>query len=252
MATVYVRVYAELSERLPPARRGARFAVEFQPPLTIAALLHDLALPEEEIDLLLVNGESVPLEQELSDGSMVSVYPVFESFDITSLLRVRQSPLRQPRFVLDVHLGKLASRLRLLGFDTLYRNDYTDTELLEIACQEGRVLLSKDRRLLQNERLTRGYHVREKDAHLQTEEVVRRFDLAGMIRPFSRCLCCNTLLEQAAKETVSDRLPPRVKEAYDEFWRCPTCDRVYWRGSHFEKMTGFVQRLLTNASGQGT
>jgi len=213
--------------------------------------LHDLALPEEEIDLLLVNGESVPLEQELPDGCMVSVYPVFESFDISSLLRVRQSPLRQPRFVLDVHLGKLASRLRLLGFDTLYRNDYTDTELLEIACQEGRVLLSKDRRLLQNEKLTRGYHVREKDAQLQTEEVVRRFDLAGMIKPFSRCLCCNTLLEQAAKETVRDRLPPRVKEAYDEFWRCPTCERVYWRGSHVEKMTGFVQRLLTNASGRG-
>ena len=180
-------------------------------------VIESLGVPHTEVDLILVNGASVGFDYLVRDGDRVSVYPVFESLDITPLVRVRPQPLRETRFVLDIHLGKLAVFLRMLGFDSLYRNDYRDDELARISHAEGRILLTRDRGLLKRSLVTHGYLVRSDDPREQLAEVIHRFDLRDAIQPLERCLRCNGELEPVAKEEVADRLPPRTREHYDTF-----------------------------------
>jgi uncharacterized protein len=242
-----VRFYAELNDFLVPARRYRACGVAVEPALTIGTLIERSGVPLDEVDLVLQNGEPVPFTAEVREGDRVAVYPVFESFDISSILQVRPEPLRTPRFVLDVHLGKLASFLRMLGFDSLYRGDYRDDELVRISLEQRRALLSKDRALLASPILVRSYAVRSDAPLEQTKEVILRFDLADSARPFTRCLRCNALLEGVRREEVARRLPQRVHEMYDEFQHCPACNRVYWRGTHFARMSEVVNGLLVRA-----
>lgn len=245
------RFYAELNDFLPPQKRHVAFTYPFEGRPAVKDLIEALGVPHTEVDLILANGESVDFSYTVQDGDRISVYPVFEAFDITPILRVRPKPLRVVRFVLDTHLGRLAAHLRLLGFDTLYRNDYGDEELARISRDERRILLTRDRGLLKRSMVTHGYCVRETDPRRQVVEVVRHFDLLRLIEPFRRCLRCNGLLETVAKEEIADRLPPRVRQHYEEFFRCPTCRRVYWKGSHFERLTALVQDIMERAQGEG-
>jgi uncharacterized protein with PIN domain len=180
----------------------------------------------------------------VQNGDRISVYPVFESLDVSSLTRLRPEPLREPRFVLDTHLGKLAHYLRLLGFDTLYDNGYEDDELAQISSREKRILLTRDRGLLKRSIVTHGYCVRGTNPRRQLTEVLRRFDLFEVVQPFRRCIRCNGLLEPVSKEAILHRLPPKTPEYYDEFRRCQACDQIYWKGSHFQRMQQFVERVL--------
>ncbi|MCK5571954.1 MAG: twitching motility protein PilT, partial [Bacteroidetes bacterium] len=230
MSVAYARFYAELNDRLPPAKRYVQFSHSFDDPCSVEQLLTREGVLVDEVDLVLVNGESARLSRVLKDGDRLSVYPVFESFDVRSVQNIRADPLRKPRFVLDVHLGKLASLMRMLGLDALYSNAYTDEEILAISRDEERAVLSRDRALLQHESLTRGYRVREKDPRRQVLEVLERFDLRESLAPLTRCLVCNTPLGKVAKEEVIDRLPPRVRETFEDFWQCMSCKRVFWRG----------------------
>jgi hypothetical protein len=203
-----------------------------------------LGVPHGEVDLILVDGRSVGFDHIVDDGQRISVYPVFEALDVGQVTRLRPRPLRETRFVLDTHLGQLARYLRLLGFDTLYRNDYEDPELAEIARDDGRLLLTKDRGLLKRKIVSRGYCVRETDPVLQLQEVVSRLDLRGQFEPFKRCLRCNGLIEAVAKAAVVDELPADTRRYYDEFRRCTACGRVYWKGSHYERMRKFLALTL--------
>jgi uncharacterized protein with PIN domain len=209
-------------------------------------MLEAIHVPTSEVDLVLVNGESVDLSHVIKHDDRVSVYPVFESFDIASLAKLRPRPLRKIRFVLDVHLGKLASHLRMLGFDTLYRSDYTDDDLVSISKNELRTLLSRDQRLLNEESITRGYCVRATDPRLQLVEVLRRFDLFNSTEPFTICMCCNSILRSVSKEVIIHRLPTKVKECVDEFQLCQSCDRIYWKGGHYNGMQTFIKSVLRN------
>lgn len=148
------------------------------------------------------------------------------------------------RFVADGHVGKLARFLRMLGFDTLYRNDFEDEELVELSVKEGRVLLTQDRTLLKRKEITRGYLVQESDPHRQLEGILSHFNLHRSIRPFARCTLCNTPLEFVPKGAVLDRLPPKVREFYEEFWTCSSCQRIYWKGTHYEHMQKFVEEMV--------
>jgi uncharacterized protein with PIN domain len=243
--TIWIRVYAELNERLPSEYRFTDFPCfpEGQP--TIGDIIRDAGIPLTEVDLILVNGESVDFSYRPRHTDRLSVYPVFESFDISQLTRVRPKPLRVSKFVLDVHLGKLAYYLRMLGFDSLYRNDFNDEELLSLSVNEGRILLSKDRELLTDDRLQRCYYVCEKHPRKQVAEVMKRFDLFRACSPLQRCIRCNVLLESADKQDVLDRLPARIAVAFQEFRHCPSCGRVYWKGSHYERMMAFVEDILS-------
>jgi uncharacterized protein len=245
MPWVSIRFYAELGDFLPAGRRQVAFAHAVKEHVSVKDLVESLGVPHTEVDLILVNGESVEFSYRVQDGDRISVYPMFESLDITPLLRVRPQPLREPRFVLDTHLGKLAGYLRLLGFDTLYRNDYPDPLLVQISHREGRILLTRDRGVLKHRLVTHGYYVWETDPTCQVVEVLRRFDLAGAVAPFRRCMRCNGLLEPVAKERITDQLQPKTRLYYDEFRQCAGCGRVYWKGSHHERMQRFVESTLS-------
>lgn len=244
MKRVWFRFYAELNDFLPAARRQVAFCHVFAGRVAVKDMIEALGVPHTEVDLILVDGRSVDFSYLVQAGDRVSVYPVFEAIDIAPLVRVRPAPLREPRFVLDTHLGQLASYLRMLGFDTLYRNDYADDELARVSSQEGRILLTRDRGLLKRGAVTHGYCVRATDPRRQVVEVLRRFDLFGAVAPFRRCMRCNGVLEPVDKAAVAERLPPRVREDFEEFRRCWGCGQVYWKGSHYDRMRAFVARVL--------
>ncbi|MGD0013989.1 MAG: Mut7-C RNAse domain-containing protein [Bryobacteraceae bacterium] len=245
MKRAQIRFYAELNDFVPPERRFQASEYGFHVSPAVRDAIESLGVPHTEVDLILANGESVGFSHAIQDGDYISVYPVFESLDITPLEKLRPRPLRQPRFALDVHLGRLAAYLRLLGFDALYRNDSSDEELARLASQGERTLLTRDRGLLKRSEIVRGYWVRETSPRLQLEEVLQRFDLASAAAPFTRCLACNGQLASAAKPAVAARVPPAVLARHEEFLECPGCGRVFWKGTHWERMSGFIRGLVT-------
>ncbi|MGA2591083.1 MAG: Mut7-C RNAse domain-containing protein [Bryobacteraceae bacterium] len=234
------RFYAELNDFLPAERRMVAFAHIFVDAAPVKDMVESLGVPHTEIDLILVNGQSVDFSYIVRDGDRISVYPVFEALDITPLIRLRPLPLREPRFVLDTHLGRLAGYLRMAGFDTLYGKDCDDEELARISRDAGRILLTRDIGLLKRGMVTHGYYIRETAVRRQFPEVIRRFDLSGATRPFTRCLRCNAMLDAVARAEIAAQLPPRTAEFYDEFRRCPECRRVYWKGGHYRRMREFL------------
>lgn len=254
MTSAWLRFYAELNDLLPADRRQVDFACDFSPGTTVKHLIESLGVPHTEVDLILVNGQPVDFSYQLQDGDRASVYPVFEALDISQLgdisasARLRPAPLRQPRFVLDAHLGRLAVYLRMFGFDCLYRNDYDDETLAAISSQAGRILLTRDRGLLKRRAVTHGCCVRQSAPRRQVVEVLRRFDLFSACRPFQRCLRCNQLLVEVDFEAVQDQLPPNARRYYSQFRQCPGCGQVYWQGSHHAHMQAFVDEVLAETS----
>jgi uncharacterized protein with PIN domain len=247
MVTATFRFYEELNDFLPRERRGRTFASGCARAATTKHMIEALGVPHTEVELVLVNGESSGFERLLEEGDRVAVYPKFESFDISSLLRVRERPLRRLRFVADAHLGGLARLLRMAGFDTLYDNHYHDDEIEAIAQEEDRVVLTRDRELLKRRTITHGCYIHALKAAHQLRELFDRLDLAASAQPFTICLHCNVPLRDVAKAEVLERLPESVRELHDEFNTCDQCHRVFWKGSHWKRMTA----LLASASAAG-
>jgi uncharacterized protein len=238
----WFRFYAELNDFLPPERRFAAIEHGFLDAAPVKDMIESLGAPHTEIDLVLANGQSVDFSYIVQDGDRISVYPVFEALDITPLIRLRPQPLRQSRFILDTHLGRLAGYLRMAGFDALYRNDSADAELARISRDERRILLTRDVGLLKRAMVTHGYFVRQTAVRRQFEEVMARFDLYRSVRPFTRCLRCNAGLAPVNKAEIAASLPPRTAGLYDDFLRCPACGRIYWKGGHYRRMRDFLTR----------
>lgn len=249
MYRVTIRFYEELNDFLPPVKRKKDIDFEFPGRRSVKDLIESFCVPHVEVDLILANGKSVDFSYIVNDGDRISVYPVFETFDIGTVTRLRPAPLRDPRFVLDVHLQKLARRLRLLGFDVDYQPDRDDAELADIAERENRILLSRDRQLMMRKKVTRGLYVRNTDAEKQVNEVLDRLDLRGRCRPFTRCIECNGAIESldvtdGGSSDLADRIPPGVRSWCREYYRCRGCGRIYWKGSHYEKLKKRLEGIL--------
>jgi uncharacterized protein with PIN domain len=244
MPEVTVRFYEELNRFLPEDRRKQLFPVSVPPGSTTKSLIEDLGVPHTEVDLVLVNGESAEFSRKLEERDAVSVYPMFESWDIAAVSRVRMVPLRVTRFIADVHLGRLARLLRMMGFDTEWANHLEDEVIVGAARREGRIILSRDRGLLKRRAVTHGCLVRSLEPREQLAEVIRRFDLARQVRLFSRCMDCNVVLSRVSRVSVLDALPPSVAETCSEFSRCPRCGKVFWRGTHWETMKRLAADVL--------
>ncbi len=251
MVEATFRFYEELNDFLAPKRRQQEFSVPCAEAATTKHMIEALGVPHTEVELILVNGESSDFGRMLEDGDRVAVYPRFEAMDVTSLLRVRDHPLRETRFVADAHLGGLAHMLRMLGFDTLYDNHFHDDEIVCIASRDGRIVLTRDRELLKRRAVTHGCYVHAIKSEVQLREIVGRLDLARSARPFTLCLHCNAPLRPVDKAAVLDRLPPRVRQHYDRFSTCDTCGRVFWEGAHWRSMRRMLESLLDDQASPG-
>lgn len=216
--------------------RGGAVDLHFTGPQTAKHLIESLGVPHTEIGELRLDGKWVGLGYLVQDGDRLEV----------DAERLGESNDGEPRFVLDGHLGRLTSHLRMLGLDCLYSSASEDEELARVSAEEGRILLTRDRRLLMRKMVTRGYLLRSLDSQEQLREVVERYALWRWVKPFQRCLRCNHSLEAVSKEAVIDRLEPLTKRYFDEFRLCPACNQVYWKGSHYERMLAVIEQVTGN------
>jgi uncharacterized protein with PIN domain len=239
MSQANLRFYAELNDFLPVASRQATITCPLNGPVSAKHLIEALGVPHTEVALILANSKSVGFDYLVQENDRLSIYPSFANIDVSDFL-LRPPPPKPARFILDNHLGQLSTYLRLLGFDSLYRNDYDDRELAQVSHDDERILLTRDVRLLMRKVIVHGYWLRSKDPRQQLSAVLQRFDVYEDINPWHRCLRCNGVLRPVPKEEVMHRLEPKTKKYYDEFHICRECEQIYWKGSHYEPLQELV------------
>ena len=200
-------------------------------------MVEAMGVPHVEIGDVLVNGAKANFNCRLQPEDQLQVYPLEEGEGLLTGIAER-------RFVLDVHLGSLARYLRMLGFDTVYGQHLQDPELVQIARTEQRILLTRDVNLLKHKAIPAGYWLRSQKTETQLQEVIGRYRLADHFHPFTRCMVCNGLISQVEKRAVLEQLPPDTRRYFEEFYQCRQCKRVYWKGSHYERMMEFMKKVI--------
>ncbi len=205
----------------------------FNGPQSVKHLIESLGIPHTEIGALRANGRTIYLDFQVQDGDLITV-SASEGVD---------QARGEPRFILDGHLGRLASYVRMLGLDCLYEAGAEDRDLASTAITGQRILVTRDRRLLMRKGITDGYLVRSLEPRVQLRELVQRYQLHPWIRPFQRCIRCNQMLEPVPKADILERLEPLTRLYFEDFRICPACQQIYWKGSHYEKMRALVASL---------
>jgi uncharacterized protein with PIN domain len=242
--SAYFRFYEELNDFLPRYKRKREFEYNFTGNPSVKDAVEAIGVPHPEIDLIIVNNESVGFDYQLHANDMISVYPVFESLNIKPLINLRTAPLRRTRFMLDVNLGKLTRLLRLCGFDSSYDSNLDDHSLVKLAGTDRRIILTRDRQLLKRKAVSHGYWIRNTDPYAQLKEVVKRLDLKSDVKLFSRCLVCNAKIKSVPKQQVINNIPPKTRNYFDKFYQCTGCLKVYWQGSHYKRMQTRLMSIL--------
>lgn len=251
MNRVDFRIYGELNSIIWKNHCGKDISLEINSTHSVKDLVESLGIPHGEVGLIMVDGEVEAFSRKLSGGERVSVYPVFRSIDVRSVSKTLTEYPQEPRFILDVHLGKLAGYLRMLGFDTVYQVEAEDRWLADKSQAEGRVLLSFDRELLMRNKVPYPYLVRSREPLVQLREVVDRFDLIDWIQPLTRCMVCNGSLEPVDKGVILEMLPEGVAETKDCFKLCDSCGKVYWSGSHTDGINRIIENLIDDIGKNG-
>ncbi|MFI9807900.1 Mut7-C RNAse domain-containing protein [Streptomyces sp. NPDC052301] len=236
---IHVEVAPALHLFVPSARRTGATPLGTDGVSTLGHVIESLGVPLTEVGALVVDGREVPVSHIPKADETVSVRAVERP------QRVPGAPLR---FLLDVHLGTLARRLRLLGVDAAYEaTDIGDPALAARSAAEKRVMLSRDRGLLRRRELWAGGYVYSTRPEDQLRDVLDRF--RPELKPWTRCTACNGLLDEATKEEVADRLQGGTQRSYDVFAQCRECGRVYWKGAHHEQLVAIVERALAEFAG---
>jgi uncharacterized protein with PIN domain len=234
-----MRFAAELWLFLAARHRADELRAGYDGTSSLGHVIQSLGVPLTEVGRLLVEGREVPASYRPLNGAVVRV---------CGIERPQPLPQNTPRFVLDVHLGSLARRLRLLGVDTAYANDLDDDALLAQANTERRVLLTQDRGLLGRRALWLGGYVRGSRGDEQLADVLGRF--APPLAPWTRCPACNGEVVPVAKDAVAHLLRPGTRRTYDDFARCPACGHLYWRGAHHRRLQAIVDTATRTVAGR--
>lgn len=238
-----LRFYGALNDFLPRLRRGQIIRHSFDGQPSVKDMIESLGVPHPEVAHVAVNGGAVGFGYLVRDRDEIHVYPARYSPASHLDGSLWPDPPQPARFVLDIHLGRLAAYLRMLGFDTLYRNDYEDEELARVASAENRILLTRDVGLLKRGIVRHGYFVRSIVPEQQIRDVMQYYRLASQAEPFQRCIKCNGALIDVAKDEILEQLPANTAEVFDKFRQCPDCDQIYWRGSHLERMERLIDEI---------
>ena len=244
MAEATFRFYEELNDFLPKHRRKTDFVIISKEKRSIKDAIESLGVPHTEIDLILVNGKSVDFGYILQDQDRVSVYPVFESLNVTDVTRLRKLPLRRTKFIADINLGKVAKYMRVLGLDLLFDPRLSPREIIDISNREKRIILTTSRKLLKFKDVGHGIFVRPGSTVQQIKQIIGTLDIKDRIDPFTRCLRCNSRLRPVPEEKILDRVPPKARAYYTEYAFCRSCDKIYWKGTHCKHMQAVVRHIL--------
>ena len=228
MSQATFRFADELSGFLRPGHRGRAFVQDCARAATLKNAIEALGVPHTEVGALTVNGEPATLQRAVRDGDAIHVGAY------------RYDGSQPLIFLADAHLGGLARFLRMLGFDTLHNQTWPDAEIRRIAHDESRIVLTRDRGLLMCREIARGCYVRAIRVEAQLAEVVSRYRLSDQARPFTLCLRCNLPLTKVAKQEIQDRVPERVFQLHEHFTHCSACGRIYWPGTHYQRMKNSV------------
>jgi len=227
--------HGELGNFLARERRNMRFAHECARAATLKQAIEAVGVPHTEVGRIAVNGAPATLSRIVREGDDIEVYPHEPG----------AAPFEAPLvFLADAHLGGLARMLRMLGFDTLYDHALHDADIVKQADAERRVVLTRDRELLKCREILRGCYVHALKPEAQLREVARRYAIADNVRAFTLCLHCNLPLAPADPQAVAERVPERIRAHYSQFMHCPGCDRIYWEGSHWERMRSVLSAAL--------
>ena len=253
MGTAIIQFHGSLNDFLAAARRCRSLEVEFEAGPGVKGAIEALGVPHPEVDRIVLNGRSVGFEARLEPGDRVEVFGLQSPPAPDSPLGLIPALPQPPRFILDGHLGRLARYMRMLGFDCRYDRNMADPGLARISAAEERLLLTRDRGLLRRSIVRLGHLVRDDDPRRQLAEVVARYRLAPLAKPFSRCIRCNGEIamvdRSAVLEALADR--PRTLRFFDSFGRCGGCGAIYWQGSHFDRMSRLVQEVVREAASFG-
>jgi len=226
--------YEELNDFIASDKKRLAYIYSFYGNPSIKDAIEAIGVPHVEVSLMRVNGQVVDFGYHLKDNDRVSVYPV---------LKTQKKASKEIKFILDVHLGKLAKYLRMCGFDSAYQNDYDDKKIVLISLEENRIILTRDIGMLKMKSVSQGYFIRNQDSKAQLMEVLQHFDLQQAIDPFKRCIKCNGKLERVEKEKVMQRLQPLTQKHFNTFFKCENCQSIFWEGSHFDRMSGFINTI---------
>ena len=240
------RFHYELNDFLPSGKKNSSFVHSFGGSPSIKDIIEAIGIPHVEVNFIRVNDRPVDFTYRLKTDDIVLVYPVTEISDVLPLQRKIEKD--EVKFILDVHLGKLAKYLRMCGFDTLYQNDYDDRKIIEISIEEKRIILTRDIALLKVKSVSHGYFIRNQNSKNQLAEVLKRYDLYNDIIPFSRCMKCNGKLECIEKEAILPELEPLTQKYFNNFFRCTNCHSIYWEGSHFDRMSDFINTIIDSSN----
>lgn len=234
---VTLRMAGDLTLFVPVKWRSGEIHLVYDGTSSLGHLVESAGVPLTEVGSLRIDGRRVEPSHRANHGDLVVVEPV---------ARPQCLETWPPRFLLDVHLGKLARRLRVLGIDVEYRSTADDDDLLGWAAEENRVLLTKDRALLMRRTLPAGAYVRGSRTEAQLADVLDRFE--PPLEPYRRCPTCNGALVDVPKREVESLLEPGTRRSYDQYARCVGCGQVYWRGAHFQQLDAIVQRATARAA----
>jgi len=234
------RFYEELNDFLKKPYRKKAFMHTFNGLTTVKDAIESMGVPHTEIDLITVNGNPVDFNYRVMENDTIAVYPVYESLDISPVQLLRKKVLREPKFILDVHLGKLARYLRMAGFDCLYDKYYNDPEIIRLSLKQKRIILTRDKGILKNGKVSRGMFVWSDSPKKQFGEVIARLQLENFIHPFTRCTGCNEGIIQVEKDKITDQLQPLTRKYFSVFYQCTGCKKIYWEGSHYTRMKQFM------------
>jgi uncharacterized protein with PIN domain len=244
MPTAHFRFHDTLNFFLPRATKDRLINHDYEGRVSVKDMIESLGVPHPEIEMIVINGRSVDFNTIVQHGASINVYSIEFVPQIPNPEPLRPPYPGRPTFILDQHLGRLAAYLRMMGFDTLYRNDYHDEELAQVSHDETRILLTRDIGLLKRSAVIYGYFVRETNRHKQLAEITNRYHLKEQVIPFSRCMKCNGLVESVSSEEVADQLPEGTALYYDVFHRCTACGQVYWKGAHHQRMQALLDDVL--------
>ncbi|MBF6047498.1 hypothetical protein GO001_20035 [Streptomyces sp. NRRL B-1677] len=236
---IHVTLAPELRLFANSELRRERAPVAIDASSSLGHVVESLGVPLTEAGALLVDGRPAAVSHVPSAG---------ESVEVRAVERPQRVPGAPLRFLLDVHLGTLARRLRLLGVDAAYESeDIGDPALAALSAAERRVLLSRDRGLLRRREIWAGAYVYSDRPDEQLRDVLSRF--APVLAPWTRCTACNGPLADAAKDTVAERLEHGTRRTYDVFAQCTVCERVYWRGAHHSRLEAIVEDAVREFGG---